>query len=52
MALIMVCGKPCVGKTSFSKALQEHLLEQHAVQAVIINTESLGLQRSSAYAGV
>jgi replicative DNA helicase len=50
MPLILVCGKPCVGKTQFSITLGQLLREQHAQEVAIVSVESLGMRRASAYA--
>ncbi len=69
MPLVVLCGRPCVGKTAFAHALAAHLSDagggaesdaragDAAAQqrpaprrVVIVNEESLGIDKASAYA--
>jgi protein KTI12 len=48
MALIMMCGLPCSGKTRRATELAAYF-EAAGRQVVLINEESLGMKRSQLY---
>jgi protein KTI12 len=50
MPLVVVCGNPCTGKTTFSLKLEAYLKKQGVTNIEIINDESLGLEKNSSYA--
>lgn len=46
--LIVLCGKPCSGKTTVAQAIADYIKEKGKV-VEIINLESVKLDRESAY---
>ena len=51
MPLVVVCGRPCAGKSLFAAALARHLeaAGSPAGRVVLINDESLGVDKATAY---
>ena len=49
MPLIILTGKPCVGKSLFAEELSTYLSTKVSHPIVIINEESLGISKVSAY---
>ena len=49
MPLIIVCGNPCSGKTTFSKYLKEYLSSKSIVNVVIVNEEILNISKQVGY---
>jgi tRNA uridine 5-carbamoylmethylation protein Kti12 len=49
MPLIIICGQPCTGKSSFALQLKQHLLDNGSEQVVLVNEEALRLNRQHAY---
>jgi protein KTI12 len=50
MPLIIIAGKPCTGKTTFSKALVEHLSQNDGATAVtLVNEEALNITKKDGY---
>jgi len=51
MPLIVVCGRPCTGKTRFALQLRERILAQDGARAVLlVNDEALGVDKGAGYA--
>ena len=51
MPLIIICGNPCTGKTTFSKQLKDYLHSKVSAQNIIvINEESLNINKLHGYA--
>lgn len=52
MPLVIVAGRPCVGKTAVAEALAAYLREglSPSRRVVVVNAESLGLHKGDAYA--
>ena len=48
MPLVMMCGYPCSGKTTFVEKLQKHL-EKMKKNVVIVSDDSVGIDRNSTY---
>ncbi|XP_063678569.1 protein KTI12 homolog [Bolinopsis microptera] len=48
MPLVMMCGYPCSGKTTFTQKLQKHLEASHKT-VVVISDDSVGIDRNSTY---
>ena len=48
--LIVMCGKPCSGKTTIANQIADFIREQ-GKEVQVINLESLHLVRESAYGG-
>jgi broad-specificity NMP kinase len=46
--LVVVCGRPCVGKTSVAFALAA-FLEAQGKTVIVINEESLGIKHADGY---
>jgi tRNA uridine 5-carbamoylmethylation protein Kti12 len=46
--LVVVCGRPCVGKTAVSQALAA-FLEAQGRTVIVINEESLGIRHAEGY---
>lgn len=51
MPLIVVAGRPCVGKTRFAEDLVDFLSTRGDVSAVLVNVEALGISAATAYSG-
>lgn len=52
MPLVIVCGLPCSGKTTFSKALKAHIDRNYpAYKSCLINEETLSLSKAVSYLG-
>ncbi|RYH20633.1 hypothetical protein EON65_22915 [archaeon] len=49
MPLIIVTGRPCTGKTTFSNQLRDHLLSSGKEHVVLVNEESLNLNKVDSY---
>jgi tRNA uridine 5-carbamoylmethylation protein Kti12 len=49
MPLIVVCGIPGSGKTKRALEVAEYLTQKHARQVVIVNEESLGIDKKVGY---
>jgi tRNA uridine 5-carbamoylmethylation protein Kti12 len=49
--LVVICGRPCVGKTTVANALAQHLEGVTGTRPVVINEEALGLVHAEAYKG-
>ena len=50
MPLVIICGYPCSGKTTFAIRLREYLLEQEGVRSVVlVNEESENQSRREGY---
>lgn len=52
MPLVIVSGRPATGKTTFAKELVSFLEENHNKVCVLLNEESLVLNRNDCYAGM
>ena len=50
MALVVLCGQPCSGKSTVAAALKQ-LLEQHGMDVIIIDEPGLGMTRNESYKG-
>lgn len=50
MALVIICGQPASGKSTFAEDLQKQV-EQHGKECRVISEDSLGLPRDQAYRG-
>ena len=50
MALVIICGQPASGKSTFAEDLRKQV-EQHGKECRVISEESLGLPRDQAYRG-
>ncbi len=50
MPLIIVSGRPCVGKTTFAEKLKEYIIAQGYKNVILINEESLRLVKAEGYA--
>lgn len=50
MALVVVCGQPCSGKSTVAAALKA-ALEQHKLEVTIIDEPGLGMTRNESYKG-
>lgn len=50
MPLILICGQPCSGKSSVAAQL-EQLLQAKGLEVVVVDEESLHLDRNEAYRG-
>ena len=48
MPLVMMCGYPCSGKTTFVEKLQKHL-EKLKKNVVIVSDDTVGIDRNSTY---
>ena len=48
MPLVMMCGYPCSGKTTFVEKLQKHL-EKMKKNVVIVSDDTVGIDRNSTY---
>jgi protein KTI12 len=49
MPLIIVAGRPCVGKSRFSEQLRDFLQTQSSWPVVLVNEESLRLSKKDGY---
>eukprot|EP00300_Choanocystis_sp_HF-7_P033627 c4600_g1_i2.p1 GENE.c4600_g1_i2~~c4600_g1_i2.p1 ORF type:complete len:275 (+),score=45.92 c4600_g1_i2:123-947(+) len=49
MPLVMMCGRPSTGKTTRALELATYLRETRGIEVVIVNEESLELDRNSCY---
>jgi protein KTI12 len=50
MPLIVLCGRPCTGKTTRAKEIKDYIeKEVKDMEVIIINEESLGLERGQCY---
>lgn len=51
MPLILVCGRPCTGKTAVASIIAEHFRNENTFPKVVhVNEESLQISRSTGYA--
>jgi tRNA uridine 5-carbamoylmethylation protein Kti12 len=51
MPLVVVCGIPGSGKTKRAIELANFLTQTHKCKVVLINEESLGIDKSEGYRG-
>lgn len=51
MPLVVVCGIPGSGKTKRSKEIAQYLTQKHHCHVVLINEESLGVNKQEGYKG-
>lgn len=51
MPLVVVCGIPGSGKTKRATELANHLTQTHKCHVVLINEESLGIDKNEGYKG-
>lgn len=49
MPLVILCGIPASGKTYRAKQIEQYLVERHKCRVVLLNEESLGLDKAKAY---
>ena len=49
MPLILLCGNPCTGKTTFAKRLVEYLQEKGLTNVELINEESTNIDKKEGY---
>jgi protein KTI12 len=50
MALVVICGQPCSGKTGIAEALATNFREQGST-VVVVDEPSLSLERNASYQG-
>lgn len=50
MPLILICGQPCSGKSSVAAQL-EQVLQAKGLEVMVVDEESLHLDRNEAYRG-
>ena len=50
MPLVLLCGQPCSGKSTVAQLVAVHL-RSLTLEVVVIDEDSLGLERSVAYKG-
>jgi protein KTI12 len=51
MPLVVFCGPPCSGKTTRAKELFNHIKNEGKRDVVLINEESLLINKNEGYAG-
>lgn len=49
MPLILLCGNPCTGKTSFARRLVEYLKEKGITNVELVNEESVNIDKKEGY---
>ncbi len=52
MPLVVLCGRPCVGKTTLATALAAYLRAHHSGDAgavTVISDETLGIDKAEGY---
>ena len=49
MPLVIMCGVPGSGKTTRAKQIADYLSKNHKQKVVLINEESLGLDKNVAF---
>lgn len=49
MPLIIVAGRPCVGKTTFAENLKEYIIAQGHPNVTLVNEESLRINKADGY---
>ena len=52
MALVLMCGQPCSGKSTAAACLKEALEKRSNVPVILIDEPSLNLDRNESYQGV
>lgn len=50
MALVVLSGQPCSGKSTVAAALKQ-LLQQHGMDVIIIDEPGLSMTRNESYKG-
>jgi hypothetical protein len=51
MALVLMCGQPCSGKSTAAACLIKALEQQHGTPVILIDEPSLNLDRNHSYQG-
>ena len=52
MALVIICGQPCSGKSTAAACLMKALEKSSNMPVILIDEPSLNLDRTSAYQGL
>ncbi len=52
MPLVLFCGIPSSGKTTRALELKKYLEDQHKCYVVLLNEESLSLDKKEGYKGI
>jgi protein KTI12 len=52
MALVLMCGQPCSGKSTAAACLKEALEKRSNIPVILIDEPSLNLDRNESYQGV